>query len=219
MLLCASCASQDRTAKSPEEPESTPLDPAADGTEQLSPGRHRLLANGDESAPGADVQLPAGFSSLGGFAVGVFDNGEGSPVHTVSYWAVSGVYSDPCSKKGGQLDAGRSVKDLVKALSAQRRTRSTRPTATTIDGHQGVELDLIGADDLAFENCVDGYFDIWDSSPGGGRYLQEPGQLLRLRILEVDGHRVVIETSSIPARDQGGLAAVDAIAESIAFAD
>lgn len=226
LFIFASCADQEPTTPSPKgsssstiaEAEVTPLDPAADGTEKLPPGRYRLAANGDPDAADAVVRLPAGFSSFGGFAVGVFEFGAGEPFHTLAYWTVSGVYVNPCTKKGGLLDPGDSVDDLASALSAQHLTTSTPPTPIVIDGYQGVQFDLFAPDDVVFEDCVEGYFDIWDSSPGGGRYLQLPGQVLRIRVLNVDGARVVVETSAVPDKDQGGLAAVDMIAEAITFA-
>jgi hypothetical protein len=195
------------------------LVPGGDDIRPLSPGRYGLTANGSPQQPLAVVDVVPGMSSVGAFAVGVYADGTFDRYHALSYWTLAGVYADPCSKKGGLLPSGQSVADLVDALMAQNLTRTTTPQPITIDGHRGLQLDLIADATVAFDKCAGGYFDVWDSAPGGGRYLQSPGQLLRLRVLAVDGRRVVLETTAVPDADVVGLAEMDRLAQTVTFQD
>jgi hypothetical protein len=158
-------------------------------------------------------------SSVGGFAVGVYPHGTDGDYRALSYWTVAGVYADPCGKSGGLVAAGSTTSSLAETLRAQQLTRTTTPQPITIDGHHGVQLDLIAPMDVAYKDCVEGFFDVWDSSPGGGRYLQSPGQLLRLRILDVGGTPVILETTALPTTDAAGLAEMDRLASTVTFED
>jgi hypothetical protein len=193
------------------------LTEGAKDPQSLQAGRYGLTANGSQGQPLAVVNLPSGMSSVGSFAVGVYPQGSLTQYHALSYWTVAGVYADPCGKRGGLVPIGPSVADLVAALAAQDLTRTTEPQPVTIDGHRGLQLDLIAADNVTYEKCTEAHFDVWDSTPGGGRYLQAPGQLLRLRVLDVDGSRVVVETSAVPGTDAVGLAEMDRLAQTVTF--
>lgn len=213
-VLAAGCSED---AESPA-PGVTPLAGDANGTQPLQPGQYGLTANGAPDVPLAVVTVPGKLFGYGGFGVGVFPDSPGDePYRTLTYWTVTGVFADPCSKEGGAASAGSSVADLVAAFEAQRLMRTTPPRPVSIDGYDGVQFDLVAPTDVVFEDCAEDVFALWDSSPDGGRILQEPGQLVRMRVLDVDGKRVVISTSAIPGKGDAEFAALDQLAEGVRF--
>ena len=66
----------------------------------------------------------------------------------------------------------------------------------TLDGHSGLYLELHVPRDIKLSDCAPGQYNVWVSDPGGGRYLQEPGQVDRLWILDVDGNVVVLHATA-----------------------
>ena len=55
----------------------------------------------------------------------------------------------------------------------------------------------------------------WRSSELGGRIQQEPGQIDRLYILDLDGQRVLIDAHSVPGTSEADLAGQQGILDSI----
>jgi len=172
----------------------TPLeDDGEDGI--LPPGRYGLNARAD--TPWAVAEVPAGFSHFGEWALLNEDrDGDGGGV---GYMTVSEVYRYPC---GGDvwIDVGNTVEDLAAAFRQQRLTRVTAPAPTTIDGYQGLYLELHSPPKgFDFADCRQGNYYLWYSNPIGDRYLQSPG-IESLWILDVEGEVVVLFTTESPAR-------------------
>ena len=93
---------------------------------------------------------------------------------------------------------GSSAQSLATAFAAQRLTWTTDPVRITLDGHSGLYLELHVPSDIKLSDCAPGQYNVWVSDPGGGRYLQEPGQVDRLWILDVDGNVVVLHATAVP---------------------
>ncbi|KGN30094.1 hypothetical protein N802_10000 [Knoellia sinensis KCTC 19936] len=195
-----------------------PVDGEADGTTLLSPGRHSLRANGAaDTVHLAVVDVPEGVRGYGGFALHRFTIPRTEPYQGLLYWTIAGVHADPCTKSGGLLDAGASVTSLADALARQALTTTTSPQPVSVDGHDGVRLDLVAPADIDFADCAEGYFDVWVSSLGGGRYLQAPGQRSTLWILDVDDQRVALEVSTTPGVSPDDVQVLTKMAESVTF--
>lgn len=171
-------------------------DTDADGTDELEPGEYGMTANGLPDMPWAVVTVRGGFANLGGWLLKDPDDG---PVRGVGYWTVSAVDRDPCGVPMDFIDVGSSVEDLVAAFAAQKLTRTTEPVPITLDGYSGLLVELHVPSDIDFSDCGEGLYQVWVSDPRGGRSMQEPGQVDRLWILDVDGNTVVLHATAVPA--------------------
>jgi hypothetical protein len=170
------------------------LSPVEDGTTELAPGDYAMTANGLPDMPWAVVTVRGGFANLDGW---LLKDPEDGPVRGVGYWTVSGVDRDPCGAVPELMDVGSSVHELAEAFAAQRLTRTTRAVPIRLDGHAGLYLELHVPSDIKLSDCAPGQYNVWVSAPGGGRYLQEPGQVDRLWILDVDGNVVVFHATAV----------------------
>ena len=181
-------ASRGPSSPAPSPSDWTPVPPDAAGP--LPGGRMGLKANGRPDAPWAVVDVPQGFSTIGGWVI--FDEnptGGGG----VGYWTVSEVVRNPCGKPE-PMTVGPTVADLVSAFEQQRLTRRSAPVPVTVDGHHGLSLELAAPDDLDVTTCPD--FNLWESDPAGARHMSSPGESDRLWILDVDGEVVVLTVTA-----------------------
>ncbi len=167
-------------------------------------GSYALTARGDGTPPLGLLDVPAGFENFGFFALvpqGFFDDSEEDtpyPFRAVNYWTVHGVFTDPCDRHAqGAREIGGSVDDLVRALRAQRLTSTSPPAPVTLDGHDGIYVELTVPRDVSFENCDQGYYYFWEGRPGDAQHVADsPGAVERVWILDVDGERAVLTAIS-----------------------
>ena len=98
------------------------------------------------------------------------------------------LFSDPCRKDEGDPDipVGPAVDDFVDALANHPLLDTTTPVDVTVDGYAGKALDLNVPDDILV--CT--VYRPWEP----GIYAQGPGHLWHLRVIDVDGDRVVIQS-------------------------
>ena len=150
------------------------------------------------------------------------------PVTGFSVWDVAEVPTDPCHPLTTMRDPGPTVDDLVKALVAQKSRDASKPQAVTVDGHPGQYLEwsvpedaeVVG--DADFVGCDvqgNGHLDFvsWMAARGGERYQQEAGQVDRLWILDVDGHRLVADATYSLKTTDAARAELAAVAASLEF--
>ena len=202
------------SSESGDMPMWTPLDPGGNGTEPLAPGSYGLQANGLVGMPVAVVNVPAGFSDLGGWAV--LDPGI---TRGVGYWTVSGVDRDPCGEPLDLIDPGWTVEDLADSFDEQLLTDMTPAVPVEVGGYSGLYAELKAPDDIDFTTCGQGKFELWVSDPGGGRYMQEPGQVDRLWILDVNGDRVILMATAVPSVSGAQMQELTEIVESTRFVE
>ena len=111
----------------------------------------------------------------------------------VIIWVVTNVVADPCDNTALRNPAvGPTVEDLVTAISSLPWSAITPPTDITVDGFRGMELEVTAPPSSP---CVgmDG-FATWTTTLTPDMAADvSPGERIRLRILDVDGTRVVIE--------------------------
>jgi hypothetical protein len=98
------------------------------------------------------------------------------------------LFSDPCRKDEGNPDipVGPAVDDFVDALANHPLLDTTTPVDVTVDGYAGKALDLNVPDDILV--CT--VYRPWEP----GIYAQGPGHLWHLRVIDVDGDRIVIQS-------------------------
>ena len=119
----------------------------------------------------------------------IVDNGvgDGGSGWGTTFWIVDNVYADPCDP-GSQLDPplGPSVDDLVTALASLPGYEATAPVDITISGFPGVEFELTAPD--YGEECPQ--HRTWSAASSEPRGML-PGETSRVRVLDVDGVRLV----------------------------
>jgi hypothetical protein len=175
------------------------------------PGAFAMTARGHEKAPLAVVDVPAGFTNFGFFAMWPRESAsEVEPFQAIQYWTVYGVHSDPCEHQGAAPEIGASVEKLVEALEAQELTEVSEPEPVSLDGHDGLYVELTVPSDVRIRTCGLGYYMFWDGDLDDQQHTADaPGSVDRLWILDVDGARVVLAAITGPG-------ATDAQAETLA---
>ncbi len=70
-------------------------------------------------------------------------NGDGEEEWgAITFLQVGDVYPDPCCRPGSPPKVGPSVEDFAAALTAQKATTTTKPVPVSVDGHNGVYLEI-----------------------------------------------------------------------------
>lgn len=154
----------------------------------------------------ADLRGPAVFPSIG-------DGTSGPAGAAMVFLRDVGLYADPCHGNTGEPDVqvGPTVDDLVAALANHGAYESTTATDVVVDGYAGKQVELLMPSDIDFATCDGGQFWVWESAP----FAQGPGNRWDLRILDVEGTRVVILAEDFADTPAGVQSELDAIVESI----
>jgi hypothetical protein len=185
---------------------------------QGEPGTYALTARGSGTPPLAVLDVPAGYSNFGFFALGPDVDAGIEPFRAVQYWTVDGVFVDPCAMDEDAPYAGTTVEDLAAALAAQKRSAVSPPSPVTLDGHPGLYLELTASPDVAFEDCAGGYYAYWEGRPDDAQHTADsPGTVDRAWILDVDGERVVITAINVPEVPDQQVDELTAMVESVRF--
>jgi hypothetical protein len=117
---------------------------------------------------------------------------------SVSFLIVENVVADRCVDKGLVPPIGPTVDDLASAIAGLKGFETTTPVAITVDGHAGKELVVVAPD----SSSCDSLFTWMTANRTNGVGLRE---INRLRIVDVDGIRVLIAAAWFPldqSRDQ-----------------
>ncbi len=174
------------------QPTPTPM-PFPLGGPNLTPGRQVI----DEPFPvRITLDVPEGwFSWISNSRIAglIVDNGvgDGASGWGVTFWIVDNVYADPCDPLS-ELDPplGPSVDDLAAALTSLPGYEATTPSAITLSGFEGVEFQLTAP--MYGEDCPN--HRTWSTIGNEPRGML-PGETNRIRILDVDGVRLLILTT------------------------
>lgn len=212
----------------------------ADGT--LTPGRYAISSDPfSAQSPLVVVTVPAGYRAIGGnsrpWAI-VKSGAEPSEFSGLGVWEVDAVYEDPCRWSATDLDSqslGPTYRDFALALLAQPGHTwwipgynppvsaanhmdgigDTRIAFVRVDGYRGNRLLLgvhpdVAFDGVMFTDCDEGEYRSWP-----GRFHQAPSQLDDVRVLNVDGNRLIIATTYFPDTSAEDLAELDAMFQSL----
>jgi len=178
-----------------------------------------MWGNESDSLPRAEVEVPEGFGSPGGWVVDRGADGDPENYGTVSFWSVSQVFPDPCDTTTG-VDPGPGVRDLARALAGQRGTRATTPSPVTFDGHGGLYLEVSFPNDVSrMTGCPESAYHLWRTDGEGSYGSDIAGTVSRVWILDVDGTRVVMVADTTPHEDAAATAQVLDIARSAHFVE
>ena len=221
------CSGEEKEAReSDTDPEYTLLLDDDSNPDQVlgAPGAYAMTARGDGKPPLAVVDVPEGYKNFGFFAL--VDETFGTPFekpappafHAINYWTVHGVRADPCTSAGPAPQIGTSVADLADALAAQKLSTLTEPVPVTLDGHDGLYLELSVPSDIDPSACDLEAYVVWEGKPGDAHHvLTDPGAVERLWILDVDGSRVVLGAITTPGVTGAKAGELKTIVESVRF--
>jgi hypothetical protein len=125
------------------------------------------------------------------------------------------IYADPCHDRGFLApQPGPTVDDLAAALASLPGFDATTLTEVTVGGYAGKQLTLTAP--ANFDACTlssDGYR-LWQL-PLGGIMSFDPAQRTTLRIVDVQGKRLIVSSYTYPTTNAQGLAEVQEILDSI----
>lgn len=166
--------------------------------------------------PGITFEVPNGWSSCSPaeFEQTVCRDSPDSLDLHVSFLIVDDVVEDPCSGTVRDQPVGPGLDDLAEALAALPGFTASSIQSLTVDGHEARELTI-----TAVSGCSSLQTWITPLRTNG----VSAGETNRVRIIDVDGVRVVVASASHPGR--GGLggdeqrALIEAIFESVRIAD
>jgi len=161
--------------------------------------------------------VPDGWAGISGSGVWLAAEKSSAPSGaTMGFGRGSWLHSDPCLT-AAQIAAddappdvavGPSVDEFANALADHPLLDVTDPVPVTLGGHSGKYVDLQLPSDLT--GCNTSYFP-WEP----GIYAQGPSHRWHLWILDVDGVRVVVQTTDYAGTSAQHLAELSAIVESI----
>jgi hypothetical protein len=190
---------------------------------------------GSASAIKVTFALPAGWEGFPDWAVIGPRTTDAPDGIGVAFLMASAMYSDPCHwdvagtgafPQPGDIAVGPTVDDLVAALRANTAYTASAPVDVVVDGHAGKQLDLQLPADVDFTTTCDkpagsdsGAYLVW-SPPSGTEndlYAQGPGTRWQLRIVDVDGARIIILIDDYAGTPEADRAAAKAIVDSIQF--
>ena len=184
-------------------------------------GAYALTARGAATAPLAVLDVPAGYSNFGFFALNQADAGDDDPLRAVQYWTVDGVFTNPCDMDEDAPRAGTTVEDLAAALAQLELTSVSEPVPVSLDGHDGLYLELTAPRDVSFEDCgLGGYFGYWEGEPDDAQHtVGTPGTVDHTWILDVDGVRVVLVAIEQPGVTPAQVGELTDMVESVRFVE
>lgn len=163
--------------------------PAVEGAD-LTPGTYRA----DIPEPiHSIITVPEGWNACGMRGGEITACAGRTESGAVDVLIVANVVRDPCDRSRALLDppVGSSVDDLVAALSNLSGFEVTDPVDITLDGFPGKEMALTAP--TAPDCTLDGTgLGTWTRQGRPGTNGVGPGEVNLLRILDVDGVRVVI---------------------------
>jgi len=120
-----------------------------------------------------------------------------------------GLYAEPCGDEPPpNIPVGPTVEDFTNALVDHPKLDVTTPVDVTLAGYSGKYVDLQVPSDISA--CPSSYFP-WEP----GIYAQGPGSRWHLWVLDVDGVRVVVQSTEYAGTSPQRQAELRAIVESI----
>jgi hypothetical protein len=163
------------------------------------------------------VDVPAGWGSSGDW-VAVGPRGNDPPDGmAVRFYSIDNLAANPLSSDEGVVEppVGPAVDDLVQAIVSHPDWTASAPTDITIDGRPGQLVTITIPSDV--ELGTDGRFYLSLDPGGGGIWGFAPDQAFDWYIVDVDGHRLVIDAFHYPGTSEEDLAAQRTVVDSVEF--
>jgi basic membrane lipoprotein Med (substrate-binding protein (PBP1-ABC) superfamily) len=177
--------------------------------------REALLAPGMGIGSVGDIPVtfvvPDGWDGGEGWGVT-----KGDPAVGVIFMEVANTYNDSCPSVALDPPVGPTVDDLASVWANYPAFEATVPTDVSVDGFDGKQVEFT-VPDFNEDDCPYGEFMLLEGvdTPGDGYWAQGPNQVHQLRIVDVDGTRVVIAGIWFPDTPVEDRADIDTILDSI----
>jgi hypothetical protein len=179
------------------------------------------IVAGCSNTMGLLFTVPNGWSAVGNDSIWLTAGGNAPPAGAgLLFTRGAGLFSDPChTGPVPDIPVGPTVEDFAGALAAHRLLDVTTPVDATLAGYSGryvdlqVPADISGCDIGGGDGGADPIYRPWDP----GLYAQGPSQRWHLWILDVDGQRVVVQSTDYTGTSAQDRAELQAIVASIKF--
>jgi hypothetical protein len=161
---------------------------------------------------GLVLTVPDGWSGVGNESI-LLTVGENAPPAGAGllFTRGAGLYNDPCHFESPPgIPVGPTAEDFASALADHPLLDVTTPVDVSLAGYFGKYVDLQVPSDPAGCDVGDVYRP-WEP----GLYAQGPGQRWHLWILDVDGQRVVVQSTDYAGTSAQDRAELQAIVDSI----
>jgi hypothetical protein len=180
-----------------------PSPPATvEATATVGPGRGTGFFGGSLPEVPVTFTMPAGWEADGPFV----NKSNADPVFGLVFLDIANIYSDGCRWKLVDPPPGPTVDDLVAAYDKIPGLQGAARDVT-VNGFTGKQIE-VKVPDYDEDECTNGQFAIVKTNDTSGAepalWAQAPNQLNTLRILDVNGTRLVILTG-----DAGNVSAQD----------
>lgn len=220
-------------------PTETPADSAGPSMARISPGpicddpeQAGLLEAGTYAISNEvmtqvpyTLEVPAGWTLSDGCGIGKYPGEGGNPGKDevlFSIWNVTHIYADACAwdDRTNVISTGSTPAELADALGSQLGNEASAPTDVELDGFAAVQTELTIAPEVDPSTCTNGYIRLWPG-PGpdfnAGFCCSPKNEILDLRIVDVNGKRVVILAGRQPQTSAQDVAELNSIVDSINF--
>jgi hypothetical protein len=205
-------ANEDKQATSAAPPPDCPA--VAIHHDDLAPGCWAIQARGLSGSPLAELDLPAGFS---GNDAWVWVNADKEDEWgAITLLPVGDVYPDPCTRAGNPPKVGPSVEDFATALAAQKVTTTTTPVPVSLDGHNGIYLEVSVPAGFDSSACRGKELSLWEAE-GEESAGADTSFVSRYWVLDLDRQRVVLVVNTTTNAPDQTVAFFTGIAESATF--
>jgi hypothetical protein len=159
--------------------------------------------------------LPAGWLANGGSGVLKHPDETGRETG-FGVSVVDSVFADPCGGND-RLEVGPSAEQLADGLSGLPGIDASTPTAVSIGGRSGFEVEVSVAADVDIESCDPPIgLQVWIDR-GGTYFVAGPELVARIYMVDVNGERFVLRSGHGEATAPNDLAELAAVIESIEF--
>jgi hypothetical protein len=177
------------------------------------------------------ITLPAGWQHASD-AMYVKSNRVANDGMSISAWHLVHVDTFPC-RWAAQVFADeplmRSAEGQSEALSSwwgqdptllpywnsKIAPLASKPMARTMQGYATWSLDVLIPSDFDFTACDGGQVVLWDTGSGVVRSSRDPGEVHRLRVVDVSGEIIVIDATSFLSTSPADAAELQGIVDSI----
>jgi hypothetical protein len=165
------------------------------------------------------ITVPDGWRINDGFALS--GHSDTSRQLIVTIWDVVDVYTDGCHWLGPMIHPGPTADELAAVLAARPLRNATAPVAASLGGYEGKYLQWSVPADINFSDCDrspggSAFFKSWNDV-GGDRFQQFPGQVDWLWILDIEGHRLLIDATWLQGATEQDRVELAEVVSSIAF--
>ena len=142
-------------------------------------------------------EMPADWGAAQPWVIGPTREGPGA---AIAFVQVSGLFGDPCLDNQGSPDVavGSTAAELASALAEHEAYEATVTGDFTVDGYEGIRMELVMPSDLDYTTCQLGNFWVWPEP----FYAGQPARW-DLWILDLDGTTAVVlaEVNDASAED------------------